>query len=329
MNWSQFLQGAVWPLDAVLWFLALGAAALALAPIVTGGRLRRRFEGAAAGGRVRGAGRLVDDPEDSRWAKVVSEVERRGVSLKDSDEDALASKLMLAGFSQAYAVRLFVLIKLVLTVAMAALAFLLLKAVNVTGIQFWVLLLAAAAIGLYAPNIYVGSIASRRRRAILNAFPDALDLMLVCVEAGLGIDQTFSRVGLEIAKAHPLLSRLLSDLSLELRAGRTRGDALKSLARKTGLTEVIAFVALLNQADKLGSSIGPALRVYSAEMREARRMRAEEKAARLPVILSVPIVFFLLPVVVGIVMLPAVINIKREFINRGAPMASAPPAPAR
>ena len=314
--------GLVEWLDALLWFLALGALALALAPLVTGGRLRRRLESAIPARAVRGSARLVQDHESSRWAKAVTEVERRGVSLKDSNEGALANKLMLAGFPQPYAVRAFVLVKLGLTVTMAAIAFVGLNALGVAGIKFWIGQFALAAIGLYMPNIYVGTIAGRRRRAILNGFPDALDLMLVCVEAGLGVDQAFDRVGAELTGAHPLLSRLLLDLSLELRAGRTRAEALKSLARKTALSEMVSFVALLNQADKLGASIAPALRIYSAEMREARRMRAEEKAARLPVLLSVPIVFFLLPVVVGTVMLPALINIKRNYMGHTGPPAS-------
>jgi tight adherence protein C len=155
----------------------------------------------------------------------------------------------------------------------------------------------------------VNSKADTNRTEILNGFPDALDLMLVCVEAGLGIDACFARVGQEVVNLHPRLARLFAGVSLELRAGRTRGDALKNMAKKSGVPEIQSFATLIVQSEKLGASIGQALKVYASEMRESRRMRAEEKAHRLPVLLSVPLVFFLLPTMVGVLGLPAVIQI--------------------
>ena len=133
--------------------------------------------------------------------------------------------------------------------------------------------------------------------------------MLVCVEAGLGIDACFARVGQEIVNLHPRLAELFAKVSLELRAGRPRAEALKNMARRSGVQEIQSFATLVIQSDKLGASIGTALKIYAAEMRESRRMRAEEKAHRLPVLLSVPMVVFLLPVVVGSLALPAVIQI--------------------
>ena len=111
---------------------------------------------------------------------------------------------------------------------------------------------------------------------------------------------------------HPRLAELFAGVSLELRAGRPRADALKNMARKSGVQEIQSFATLVIQSDKLGASIGQALKVYAAEMREGRRMRAEEKAHRLPVLLSVPMVVFLLPVVVGSLGLPAAIQISNS-----------------
>lgn len=276
--------------------------------------MRRRLSadgGGSVAGPAPGTGpSLINDSSGSLWARLVVAVEKRGLSLKDSQGDALAEKLMLAGYPQDYAVRAFVLIKTSLIVALPVLALIVMYLAGMPSTtRLYMIIAAAATVGMYLPNFVVGSQAAKRKQEILNGFPDALDLMLVCVDAGLGIDASFSRVGAEITISHPLLAELLATVSLELRAGRTREVALKNLARRTALTELVAFVTLLNQSAKLGSSIGQALKIYASEMREARRMRAEEKAARLPVLLSVPLVAFLLPTMVAVLMLPAALTV--------------------
>ena len=146
----------------------------------------------------------------------------------------------------------------------------------------------------------------------MNGFPDCLDLMLVCIEAGLGIEAAMERVGREMVKVHPQVSELLSLTVLNLRAGATRQESFRKLADASGVDEIGSFATLLIQSDKLGTSIGSTLRVYAAEMREKRRMRAEEKAYRLPVIISIPLVVCMLPVMIGVLMLPAIIRVIRE-----------------
>jgi tight adherence protein C len=168
--------------------------------------------------------------------------------------------------------------------------------------------------GLYIPNLFVKAKADRRQQELVNGFPDALDLMLVCVEAGLGLDAAFGRVGKEMNHSHPLLAELLGTTVLELRAGRSREDALRRMADRAGVEEIRSFATLLIQSTKLGSSIGSTLRVYAAEMRERRRMRAEERAYRLPVLISIPLVACMLPVMVGVLMLPAAIKVVRELL---------------
>jgi len=258
---------------------------------------------------------LRTDQTSSVWARLVAEVEKRGLSLQDSKQNVLAEKLALAGYQQPYAVRAFVLIRTVGTFGLPILAYLF---ILVTGMspslsKTYMILVGAAAAGLYIPNVIVSGKADRRKTAILNGFPDALDLMLVCVEAGLGIDACFARVGEEIVELHPELSELFAGVSLELRAGRARAEALKNMARRSGVPEIQSFCTLVIQSDRLGASIGQALKVYAGEMREARRMRAEEKAHRLPVLLSVPLVVFLLPVMVGVLMLPAGIALRETM----------------
>lgn len=255
---------------------------------------------------------LRTDQTKSVWARLIQEVERRGLSLTDTDGDKLTERLMLAGFDQVWASRAFVLLRTVLTLVLPLLAVGVIYFLDAwpTPKKLAMTLGGVALVGMYLPNYIVNARADRRRSEILNGFPDTLDLMLVCVEAGLGIDAAFSRVGSEIVNSHPLLARLFATVSLELRAGRTREVALRTLARRTAIPEISTFVTLIVQSDKLGASISQALKVYATEMREARRMRAEEKAHRIPVLLSIPLVVFLLPTMLAVLLLPPMINMK-------------------
>jgi tight adherence protein C len=180
--------------------------------------------------------------------------------------------------------------------------------------KLWISLMVAAALGLYLPSLFIRARADRRQQALVNAFPDALDLMLVCVEAGLGLEAAFSRVGMEMTTSHPLLSEQFGAVVLELRAGRSHEDALRRMADRAGADDIRAFATLLVQSTKLGSSIAQTLRTYSAEMREKRRLRAEEKAHRLPVLISIPLVVCMLPTMIGLLMLPAAIRVARAVL---------------
>lgn len=254
---------------------------------------------------------LRADSTSSIWARLIAEVESRGLSLEDDKAPILKEKLALAGYHQDYAVRAFVLARTVLALVLPICLYLFLQITGTTmssSSQYMAIAFAGIS-GLYLPNMIVNRKADSNRTEILNGFPDALDLMLVCVEAGLGIDACFARVGQEVVNLHPRLARLFAGVSLELRAGRARADALKNMAKKSGVPEIQSFATLIVQSEKLGASIGQALKVYASEMRESRRMRAEEKAHRLPVLLSVPLVFFLLPTMVGVLGLPALIQI--------------------
>ena len=134
-----------------------------------------------------------------------------------------------------------------------------------------------------------------RKDALQRAIPDALDLMVVCVEAGLGLDQAIARVGEEVERAHPALSDELNLLAMELRTGVSRQEALRNFAHRTDMEEARNLVALLVQTDRFGTSIGQALRVHADSMRTTRRLKAEELAAKLPVKLLFPLIFFIFP----------------------------------
>ncbi len=264
-----------------------------------------------------GSQSLKNDHSGSMWARLIAQVEARGLSLEDSKSNVLANKLALAGYEQPYAVRAYVLIRTTLTLMLPALVYglLLVTDSSLSASKTYMALITAAGAGLYVPNVIISGRADRRKTEILNGFPDALDLMLVCVEAGLGIDAVFARVGQEIVDLHPKLADLFANVSLELRAGRPRAEALKNMAKRSGVEEIQSFATLVVQSDKLGASIGQALKIYASEMREGRRMRAEEKAHRLPVLLSIPMVLFLLPTMIGVLALPASISLRTTMLD--------------
>ena len=169
----------------------------------------------------------------------------------------------------------------------------------------------AAACGYYVPAFWLRKAIGSRKDALRRAIPDALDLMVVCVEAGLGLDQAIGRVGEEVKRAHPELSDELKILALELRTGVSRQEALRNLAHRTDLEEVRNLVALLIQTDRFGTSIGQALRVHADAMRTTRRLKAEELAAKLPVKLLLPLIFFIFPTIFIVVIGPACIKMVR------------------
>lgn len=259
---------------------------------------------------------LREREQTEGWNRLTAAIERAGIPLTDEKNSALKTKLAMAGYPSASAVRIFTLVRLVLLFGVPSLflAWVMMtpERPSITKIYFYSIGLAA--IGMYAPNFWLDVRADRRKTAITNGFPDCLDLMLVCVEAGLGMEAAFDRVGREIMRSHPLLAEILSATTLELRAGASREEALRSMAQRAQIDEIRSFSTLLIQSDKLGTSIGQTLRVYANEMREKRRMRAEEKAHKLPVILSIPLVACMLPTMIGVLMLPAGLRVVKVLL---------------
>lgn len=305
---------------ALLTVLALALLGIGLASSLRGrGDLARRLASDAVMPPAAPGPSLRTNDTESVWARTVAAVERRGLSLDDTKGELLAQRLAQAGYPQSWAPRAFVLIRTMLTLALPAAVLLPMWVLgaDLSGTSVYLVGAVLAVIGLYLPNMIISREAASRREAIVNGFPDALDLMLICVESGLGLDAAFARVGREISLLHPLLSELLAGVSLQLRAGRSRAAALNAMAQRSGVSEVASFATLIIQSDLLGASIGKTLRVYAAEMREARRMRAEERAYRLPVLISIPLVLCMLPTIIGVVMLPSVIALKEVFAESG------------
>ncbi len=257
---------------------------------------------------------------DDAWSRLADRIEKAGLNLADTKGDALRYLMVSAGFESPAAPRVYTLSRLVLVVALplAVIAPLLLGGSEMGYLKLYLLGAILALAGLYLPNIYVRSRAAGRRRDILNGFPDSLDLMLVCIEAGLGLEAAMDRVGREMVASHPAVSQLLVTATLHLRAGASREMALRNMAERARLDEIASFATMLIQSDRLGTSIGSTLRVYAAEMREKRRLRAEERAHRIPVLISVPLVACLLPTMIGTLMLPVAIRVVRILIPQMA-----------
>jgi tight adherence protein C len=171
-----------------------------------------------------------------------------------------------------------------------------------------------ALLGYYIPDIVIYQQKKQRQLMFVEGFPDAMDMMVVCVEAGLAIDAAIDRVANEIGITHPELAKEFHLVNLELRAGKTREQALRDLSERTGVPQVRSLAALLIQAEHFGTSIARALREHAEEMRNIRMQTAKEKAAKLPVKLILPIIFFIFPALFLIILAPAAIRIYQGFI---------------
>lgn len=172
----------------------------------------------------------------------------------------------------------------------------------------------AGLVGFLAPDMWLTWAVRKRQHVIRLALPDALDLLVVCIEAGLGLDQAFMRVSQELRITHPELCEELDMVNAQIRVGRTRIEALRELASRTGVDDIKALVAMLIQTDRFGTSVAQSLRVHSEDMRLKRRQRAEEMAAKTTVKMVPPLVFFIFPALFVVILGPAMITIYRQFL---------------
>ncbi|MBL4820399.1 MAG: type II secretion system F family protein [Gammaproteobacteria bacterium] len=226
---------------------------------------------------------------------------------------AITSRLIMAGYRSPGAVYVFLGAKLFASLLLTILVFV---GYVVSGNLYQILTVPALAliaigaiVGFFLPDLELSQITKRRQRDFEDGFPDALDMLVVCVEAGLGLDAAIDRVAREIHLSHPELAIELGLISLETRAGKSRKDALQGLADRTNVDQVQSLATLLIQAERFGTSVASALRDYSLEMRTERLQRAKEKAAKLPVKLIFPVVLFIFPALFLVIMGPAVIQI--------------------
>lgn len=226
--------------------------------------------------------------------------------------------LYRAGYRSPQAMQTFYALKAVLTVTFASIVLIgsrFLPEISSGQLMFYIAI--AAGIGLLAPDYVLSKKLAGRMRLLRNAFPDALDLLVVCVESGLGLGPAIQRVADEINVSHPELSLELATVNAEMRAGLPREDALKNLAERTGLPDIRGLVGLLVQSMRFGTSVADALRIYSEEFRDKRMQAAEEQAAKIGTRMIFPLVLFMFPVFFVVAVGPAALRIIDAFGNFG------------
>jgi len=180
----------------------------------------------------------------------------------------------------------------------------------------WIVAIFAGLIGYMIPGLILARLIHNQKRRIENGLPDALDLMIVCIEAGCGLDQAIQKTSVELEISHPALAAELRLITTEVRAGKNRMEAFKNFAARTKVDDVRALVAMLVQTDRFGTSVAQALRTHAETSRTKRRQRAEEKAAKIGVKLVFPLVFFLFPAFYVVTLGPAVIQFVRVFFGQ-------------
>jgi tight adherence protein C len=225
----------------------------------------------------------------------------------NKDMKVLRKRLTLAGIYDSRAVAVFFLARTALAVGLAAAA--MMFAPGEGSSMYWMLVGAAGMLGYVAPSVYLDRRIASRRDEHRSGFPDFMDLLVVCADAGLSMEASLDRVGRELADSYPSLSANIHMANLEIRAGRTMTEALEHLAERLGLEEARSFATLIQQSDELGSSITEALRVYSDDMRHKRLSRAEEKAYSLPAKLSLPMMICIFPVLFVVILLPVAVRL--------------------
>ncbi|MCS0590718.1 type II secretion system F family protein [Massilia norwichensis] len=257
-----------------------------------------------------------------RVARVVRPLTKLSVPEEGWTESALRTRFISAGWRNPAAPTLYFASKTVLALLMPAIVGFLLFffASGATGSKFLFLLLVVATCGYYLPNVVLHRIVKRRKREIFESIPDALDLLTVCVEAGLSLERGLVKVASEIHIKSVILAQELQLVQMEMRAGFSKEKALRNFALRVGLDDVDAVVAMLIQAERFGTSIGDALRVYSDNLRNKRRVIAEEAAAKIGLKLLFPLIFCIFPTLLMVLLGPAGIQIKRTFsVLNGTP----------
>ena len=225
------------------------------------------------------------------------------------DVGALRLRLIQAGYPSARAVPLYLGTRIALPLTMGLVGVVAFSASGMSLLMSGLVMVWFMVFGYIAPAVYVGMRRSKRMKEMQKALPDALDMLVVCVEAGLGLNQAIVRVSQEVERISPVLSEQLELVNLEIRAGTAREEALRNLGERTGLDDIRSLTAMLIQTDRFGTSIAQALRVQADTLRTKRRQRAEEAAAKTTIKLVFPLVLFIFPAMFVVILGPAVIQI--------------------
>jgi tight adherence protein C len=277
--------------------------------------LRRRMtDGQSSAERLEGLRRQAKDSMGEKMMKKMAPLAMKPVMPKNAEEmSRLRMKLSNAGFRRENAPTLFLASKTVLAAGIAVVA-LIYAFSRGYGLQpLLSILVFSAGIGFMAPNLWLNSAVAKRVEKIRDGLPDSVDLMVITVESGLALDAAIQRVGDELRNVHPVVSEEFQIATLEAQMGIPRGEALQNLAARSGTPELRSLVAIINQAERFGTSIAQALRRQSDAMRVKRRQAAEERAQKTAVKLMMPLIFFIFPAIFIVLGGPAALKIIDAF----------------
>jgi len=293
---------------SVLVFLGTGTLAFAL---MIGTRTRQavRRRAAAVGPDADAA-----DRRSSQYSnlarKIVDYTTKHYASLDGKDTKVLRTRLIQAGIYDPHAPAYFFIARIGIAAGLALTLFFVLPLLsNIGKSPFWLFIAAGGVCGYLVPTFYLDRRVASRRVEHQAGFPDFMDLLVVCSDAGLAMEAAIDRVRRELGDAYPSLAANIHITNLEIRAGRTLAEALEHFGDRLGLEEARAFAALIQQSDELGASISKALRVYSDDMRHKRMSRAEEKAYSLPAKLAVPMMVCIFPVLFVVILTPVIVRL--------------------
>jgi len=255
--------------------------------------------------------RVIEDTDEPAASTLVTVLHQIGSRIPSSEAESadLRSDLMRAGFRSESAAPVFYGLRIITTLVMLALSAMLEPKMPPNPIMKIALLVSGVAAGWILPQFFLDKKVAKRQLVVKLSLPDALDLLVVSVEAGLGLDQAIQHVAKELQVSHPQLSEEMSLVTLEMRAGKRRSEALRNFAERTGEPEIRKLVAILIQNDRFGTSMGESLRNHSDFLRTRRRQEAEERAGKVGVKLVFPIFFFILPSMLIVAAGPGILQI--------------------
>ena len=293
-------------------FAIVGGLALMAMAVFSPGYMRGRL--ASFRGKVE-VSALENDGWVEKVVKVAQPFSKLSLPEEGWERSALKTRFMNAGWRNPSAATLYFASKTILALALPGVAALVLSHYYpaMPGKKFMLALLGAAALGYYLPNLTLERIARRRQRDIFETIPDALDLLTVCVEAGLSLERAMVKVAGEIHIKSMILAQELQLVLMEMRAGFTKERALRNFALRSGVEDVDTLVAMLIQSERFGTSMGTSLRVHSDNLRSKRRLMAEEAAAKIALKLMFPLIFFIFPTLLIVLVGPAGIQISRTM----------------
>ena len=251
----------------------------------------------------------------STLVRVIDPISRLALPSEGWDKSPLQLKFVNAGWRTTDAPKLYFGIKSILTISFPTIAYFFLdksiQAENASGTLF--ILILFAALGYYLPNIVLSKIVKKRQQEIVETLPDATDLLIICMEAGLSFDQALAKVASEIKLKSEILSQELELLLMEVRSGFTRERALRNLALRTGVEEIDGLATMVIQSERFGTSIGDALRIHADTARTKRRQKAEETASKIALKLLFPLLICLMPAIFIVLLVPSLMQIKEAL----------------